>query len=125
MARTSAFAAFRCKKVKTRRRNWKFRSRPVRGTLFSFTKIMRYPAVRVFSVSRKTFSQVRCSSHLGVWIFLLLLPNVVLSEIIYPAGPQLRKDGTAVLVENFAMSPLSSRSAAFNSSDQLSRLNFM
>lgn len=41
----------------------------------------------------------------------------------YPPGPTITKDGTAVLMVDYAMAPISRR--ASNPSDQLSRLNFM
>ena len=52
----------------------------------------------------------------------------------YPAGPQITKDGTAVLLENYARAPLSSRTLTGVTysptnpiiySDQLARINFM
>jgi len=52
----------------------------------------------------------------------------------YPAGPQVAKDGTAVLLENYARAPLSSRTltgVAYSPtnpiifSDQLARINFL
>jgi len=52
----------------------------------------------------------------------------------YPAGPQVTKDGTAVLLENYARAPLSSRTISSLTysptnpiifSDQLARINFL
>ena len=50
----------------------------------------------------------------------------------YPAGPQITKDGTAVLLADYASAPLSARGgsltspvAAINFGDQLGRLNFL
>jgi hypothetical protein len=50
----------------------------------------------------------------------------------YPASPQVAKDGTAVLLENYARAPLSSRTLTTYSptnpiifSDQLARINFL
>jgi hypothetical protein len=86
---------------------------------------MRHPAATVFPVSRKSLNPLWSPGAFRVWFVLALLPLAALAEIVYPAGPQLRKDGTVALVEDFAMSPLSSRTSTFNSSEQLSRLNFM
>ncbi len=55
-------------------------------------------------------------------------------EFVYPAGPQITRDGPAVLLENFARAPLSSRTLTgvvysptnpIIFSGQLSRINFM
>lgn len=54
----------------------------------------------------------------------------------YPAGPQLRKDGTAVLLQDYVIAPSTSRTPnnfaytnypppATNTTDQLSRINFL
>ncbi len=48
----------------------------------------------------------------------------------YPAGPQVAKDGTAVLLQDYVSLPLSSRTAGsypppINFADQLGRVNFL
>src|SRR5207247_6898032 len=48
----------------------------------------------------------------------------------YPSGPQLTKDGTAVLLQDYASLPLSSRTTGsypppINYADQLGRVNFL
>ena len=63
---------------------------------------------------------------------LALLESTTFAQ--YPAGPQITKDGTSVLLENYARAPLSSRTLtgvvysptnAIIFSDQLARLNFL
>jgi hypothetical protein len=66
---------------------------------------------------------------------VLLLCAVVKLHAQYPAGPQITKDGKAVLLEDYAKAPLTSRTpntfdyATYppptNYTDQLSRINFL
>jgi autotransporter-associated beta strand protein len=43
----------------------------------------------------------------------------------YPSSPQLTKDGTAVVLEDYASAPLSSRTASIDFTNQLGRINFL
>ena len=70
----------------------------------------------------------------GLGIAVLTCGTLAAQDIVYPSVPQIAKDGTAVLLENFARAPLSSRTLTGVTysptnpiiySDQLCRLNFM
>src|SRR5690349_13377586 len=67
----------------------------------------------------------------------LLLAAIVLStglaraDVTYPNGPQIAKDGTAVVIEDYAKLPISSRTLppfgeqTNDLRDQLARVNFL
>lgn len=66
---------------------------------------------------------------------LLVMVTAQTLRAQYPVGPQITKDGTAVLVEDYAVAPLTTRTPnnfdystyppPTNYSDQLSRINFL
>src|SRR5262249_11619516 len=78
---------------------------------------------------------VRHSSQLwlglAIWTVVLVSSPVLHAQYTYPAGPQLKKDGTVVQLEYFASPPLSSpthggaNSTAINFRGQLGRVNCM
>jgi len=60
----------------------------------------------------------------------LAFVSVTKADVVYPAGPTITKDGTTVLLENYANAPFSFRTLTVyppvaNYNDQLSRINFM
>ncbi len=60
----------------------------------------------------------------------LAFVSVANADVVYPAGPTITKDGTTILLENYANAPFSFRTLAVyppvpNYNDQLSRINFM
>jgi hypothetical protein len=78
---------------------------------------------------------VRRSAQRTGWVLwgLLLLSSTVGTRTAwaqYPAGPQITKDGTAVLLQDYASLPLSSRTTgsyppAIDFASQLGRVNFL
>jgi hypothetical protein len=68
---------------------------------------------------------------LAIWAAVHASAPVLKAQSAYPAGPQLKKDGTAVVLEDFASVPLSSpthggaASRAINFRAQLGRVNGM
>src|SRR2546425_4491038 len=71
---------------------------------------------------------------LAIWMVVLVNAPVLKGQFTYPADPQVKKDGTAILLEDFANLPLSSptnggvagiTSAAINFRGQLGRVNSM
>jgi hypothetical protein len=88
-------------------------------------------AVKPFDLPRKTSVLERCFLVTSLIFFAL---SAAAQNGVYPSGPQITNDGTAVLLENFARAPLSSRTFPgvvysptnpISYSDQLSRINFM
>ncbi|HTY88610.1 MAG TPA: PQQ-dependent sugar dehydrogenase [Candidatus Acidoferrum sp.] len=74
--------------------------------------------------------KIRWSTNLVLLCGFTLCPRPAGAQ--YPSGPQITKDGTAVLLEDYASAPLSSRggslanpTATINFGDQLARLNFL
>src|SRR5881409_2624424 len=69
---------------------------------------------------------------LVLWGLLLVSPTVGMRTALaqYPSGPQITKDGTAVLLQNYASLPASSRTTSnypppINYANQLARVNFL
>src|SRR5437870_13385873 len=71
---------------------------------------------------------------LAIWMVVLVNAPVLKGQYKYPAESQLKKDGTAILLEDFANLPLSSptnggvtgvTSAAINFRAQLGRANYL
>jgi len=63
-------------------------------------------------------------------IMAMVATDAVAQGVTYPTGPTIAKDGTTILLENYANAPHSSRTLttyppALNRNDQLSRINFM
>src|SRR2546426_4649745 len=72
----------------------------------------------------------RCRPVLGSLLLVGLAVNTRTAWAQYPAGPQITKDGTSVLLENYASLPLSSRTKGsypppINYANQLGRVNFL
>ena len=64
------------------------------------------------------------------FVMILACASVSKADVVYPAGPAITKDGTTVLLENYANAPFSFRTLSVyppvaNYNDQLSRINFM
>lgn len=70
------------------------------------------------------------SSRIIPALYYLLILGALTVFAQYPASPQITKDGTAVLLENFARAPMSSRTLSVyppapDFAGQLARINFM
>jgi len=73
------------------------------------------------------------SPRLGTFVLLVISAGTIFAQ--YPASPQITKDGTAVLLQDYAVAPLTARTPnnytyttyppAPNPADQLNRINFL
>jgi hypothetical protein len=82
---------------------------------------------RIAAATSFPLSTARAAVLLAV---TLVFVSMAKADVVYPPGPTITKDGTTILVENYANAPFSFRTLTVyppvaNYNDQLSRINFM
>jgi Glucose / Sorbosone dehydrogenase len=94
--------------------------------MVTITTIMSHQASTLFRPSRRG-SILRAAAIITATLSFASVAN---ADVVYPASPTITKDGTTILLENYANAPFSFRTLTVfppvpNYNDQLSRINFM
>ena len=94
--------------------------------MVKITTIMSHQVVKMFRPANPV-SALRATVLIATTLASASLAD---ADVVYPAGPTITKDGTTILLENYANAPFSFRTLTVfppvpNYNDQLSRINFM
>ena len=94
--------------------------------MVKITTIMSHQVVKMFRPANLV-SALRATVLIATTLASASLAD---ADVVYPAGPTITKDGTTILLENYANAPFSFRTLTVfppvpNYNDQLSRINFM